>query len=66
MQLLKEENREAIWCILIGQSLCECGGEKCRDFGVDICVYLIKRVSIIFLRDKLTLKKKTPYIKPTS
>ena len=46
--------------------ICEYGSEKCRDFGVDICVYLIKRVSIIFLRDKLALKRKTPYVKPTS
>ena len=40
--------------------VCECGGEKCRDFGVNIYVYLIKRVSIIFLRDKLALMRKTP------
>ena len=70
VQLLKEENKEAIgafWLAKVCMSVyvCKCGSKKCRDFGVDICVYLIKRVSIIFLKDKLALKRKTLYVKPT-
>ena len=53
VQLLKEENRKAIgafWLarVCVSVYVCEYGGKKYRDFGVDIYAYLIKRVSINF------------------